>query len=112
MQITAVAASPGSPAPEVSAVWAALATVFDPEVGENVVDLGLVYRVECAPGRIDVDITMTTPACPATGLIAEDAEHAIRAACPDTRAVSVAVVFEPPWSPDRMSERVKKRFGW
>ncbi len=95
-----------------SAVWDALRTVVDPEVGENLVDLGLVYRVECTPEAVAVDITMTTPACPATGSIAEEAELAIRNACPEAREVTVAVVFDPPWTPERMSEEARRRFGW
>ncbi|MCC6211669.1 MAG: metal-sulfur cluster assembly factor [Burkholderiales bacterium] len=100
------------PVPDSAVVWAALETVFDPEIGENVVDLGLVYRVECAPARVEVDMTMTTPACPAAGSIAADAEEAIRRDCPQAREVTVAVVFEPPWAPERMSEPMRKRFGW
>jgi metal-sulfur cluster biosynthetic enzyme len=100
------------PVPDASAVWGALRTVLDPEIGENVVDLGLVYRVECSPSRVDVDMTMTTPACPAAGSIAGDAEEAIRGGCPQARDVNVAVVFDPPWTPERMSEPTRKRFGW
>lgn len=98
--------------PDESAIWDALRTVIDPEVGENIVDLGLVYRVEPRPGAVAVDITMTTPACPAAGSIAEEAEAAIRSACPQAQEVTVEVVFDPPWTPERMSEEVKRRFGW
>ena len=98
--------------PDDAAVWEALRTVMDPEVGESVVDLGLVYRVECAPARVDVDLTMTSPACPLAGSIAEDAERAIRGACPEAREVHVEIVYDPPWTPERMSEAVRKRFGW
>ncbi len=98
--------------PDEAAAWEALRTVLDPEVGENVVDLGLVYRVECAPGRVEVDLTMTSPACPMAGSIAEDAERAIRDACPAAREVRVDVVYEPPWTPERMSEAARRRFGW
>ena len=102
----------GDPVPDAAAVWSALQTVFDPEIGENVVDLGLVYRVECAPARVHVDMTMTTPACPAAGSIAEDAKGAILRDCPQAREVNVAVVFDPPWTPERMSEPMRERFGW
>ncbi|HEX8013359.1 MAG TPA: metal-sulfur cluster assembly factor [Casimicrobiaceae bacterium] len=98
--------------PREASIWEALRTVFDPEVGANVVDLGLVYRVACSPSRVDVDITMTTPACPAAGSIAEEACFAIREACPEARDVNVEVVFDPPWSPERMSDELKKHFGW
>lgn len=98
--------------PDESAVWDALRTVIDPEVGENLVDLGLVYRVACAPGRVEVDLTMTSPACPMAGSIAEEAEQAVRDACPEAHEVRAEVVFEPPWTPERMSEAARKRFGW
>jgi metal-sulfur cluster biosynthetic enzyme len=98
--------------PDESAVWEALRAVTDPEVGENVVDLGLVYRIECGPGRVRVDMTMTSPACPMSGSIAADAEGAVRAACAGVQEVIVAIVFDPPWSPERMSEQVRRRFGW
>lgn len=98
--------------PPEATVWEALRTVPDPEIGENIVDLGLVYRVEPRPDAVEVDITMTTPACPASGSIARAAMAAIRDACPDAPDIKVKVVFMPPWTPDRMSERVKRRFGW
>ena len=100
------------PRPDEAAAWEALRTVIDPEVGENVVDLGLVYRVECSPGRVAVDLTMTSPACPMASSIAGEAEGAIRNACPEARDVRVAVVYDPPWTPERMSESARKRFGW
>ena len=94
------------------AVLDALRTVVDPEVGENIVELGLVYRVACVPSRVEVDLTMTTPACPAAGSIAEEAEAAVRNACGEACEVHVAVVFDPPWTPERMSNALKLRFGW
>ena len=97
--------------PDEAAVWEALRNVFDPEVGENIVDLGLVYRVDTRPGAVEVDIT-TTPACPMSGSIADDAVAAIHAACPEAADVKVDVVFDPPWTPERMAEEVKRRFGW
>jgi metal-sulfur cluster biosynthetic enzyme len=100
------------PTPDEAAVWEALRTVVDPEVGENVVELGLVYRVDCAPGRVEVDLTMTSPACPMAGSIAGDAERAIRDACAQAREVRVAIVYDPPWTPERMSEAARQRFGW
>lgn len=100
------------PVPDASAVWEALRAVFDPEIGESIVDIGLVYGVECGPGRVRVEMTMTTPACPAAGSIAEDAEDAIRRECPAAREVTVDVVFDPPWTPERMSEAMRQRFGW
>ncbi len=99
------------PVPDVSTVWEALRTVFDPEIGENVVDLGLVYRVDCVPAHVHVDLTMTTPACPAAGSIAEEVEEAIRRACPEAREVNVVILFDPPWTPERMSADARKQLG-
>ena len=98
--------------PDESTVWEALRSVADPEVGESVVDLGLIYRVECAPGRVRVEMTMTSPACPMSGSIADEAQSAIRSACEGLPEVSVDIVFDPPWTPERMSEEVRRRFGW
>jgi metal-sulfur cluster biosynthetic enzyme len=102
----------GASLPDESAVWEALRTVIDPEVGESIVDLGLVYRVACAPGEVEVDITMTTPACPAVDAIAEEAGQAVRGAFAQPHEVRVQVVFDPPWTPERMCEGLRQRFGW
>jgi len=102
----------GSPNPDESAVWDALRGVTDPEVGENIVDLGLVYRVACAPESVEIDLTMTSAACPMAGMIADEAERAVRAACPQAGQVRVTLVYEPPWTPERMSEAARRRFGW
>ena len=103
---------PVEPTPDESVVWEALRGVIDPEIGESVVELGLVYRVECGPGRVRVELTMTSPACPMGGSIADDAEGAIREACNEAHDVQVAIVFDPPWTPERMSDGLRQRFGW
>ncbi len=89
----------------------ALRRVIDPEVGLDVVSLGLVYRIEAAGGELDVDLTMTTPACPLGDQIVEDAERRI-AALGGVRAVRVELVWDPPWTPDRMSPEAKQKLGW
>lgn len=93
-------------------VRAALRSVIDPEVGMNVVDLGLVYGIEIAPDRVRVAMTMTTPACPMGSMIAEDAREAIRDIAPEAAEVDVQLVWDPPWDSSRMSEHAKKHFGW
>lgn len=90
----------------------ALCTVDDPEVGMNIVDLGLVYRIDIAPERVRVELTMTTPACPMGELITDNARRAVAAALPQNVAVEVVLVWEPPWTPDRMSESARQTFGW
>ena len=73
--------------PTEDAVREALRAVDDPEVGMNIIDLGLVYRIEIAPERIHVDMTMTTPACPMGSLIIDQARDAIAAIVPDGAGV-------------------------
>lgn len=95
-----------------TAVLDALRRVMDPELGMNVVDLGLVYGVTTAPGRVAVDLTMTSPACPLGSLIVADAEAAIAAATPPGTAIRVSLVWEPPWSPERLSDKARRELGW
>jgi metal-sulfur cluster biosynthetic enzyme len=90
----------------------ALMGVEDPEAGMSVVDLGLVYGISLAPGRIVVEMTMTSPACPASDYIVDEAAAAIRALAPENSDVEVRLVWEPPWTPERMSTEAQKRFGW
>ncbi len=98
--------------PTDAAVWDALRTVNDPEVGMNVVDLGLVYGVTVKGADVRVALTMTSPACPLGDVIVENAAAAIRAAAPAARTVDVALVWDPPWTPDRMSDAARAKFGW
>jgi len=90
----------------------ALRSVDDPEVGMNIVDLGLVYRIDIAAELVRVELTMTTLACPMGDLITENAHRAVRATLPEGVAVEVALVWEPPWTPDMMSESARQTFGW
>jgi metal-sulfur cluster biosynthetic enzyme len=93
-------------------VKAALNMVEDPEAGMSVLDLGLVYGIALEPGKVRVDMTMTSPACPASEYIVDEAVAAIRAVAPEGTEVEVRLVWEPPWSPERMSEDAQQRFGW
>ena len=90
----------------------ALRNVIDPEVGMNVVDLGLIYDIEIGPDRVRVAMTMTTPACPMSSMITEDAREAIRDIAPDGAEIAVDLVWDPPWGPERMTESAKRHFGW
>lgn len=103
---------PQSALPTEERVREALCSVDDPEVGMNIVDLGLVYRIDITPELVRVELTMTTPACPMGDLITENAHRAVSAALPEGVAVEVVLVWEPPWTPDRMSESARQTFGW
>lgn len=101
--------SGGITADEVRAV---LRGVIDPEVGMNIVDLGLVYGVEILANRLHVDLTMTTPACPMGEMILDDAQQALAALVPASVEIDLNLVWDPPWSPDKMSEHAREHFGW
>lgn len=103
---------PHAALPTEERVREALRSVDDPEVGMNIVDLGLVYRIDIAPERVRVELTMTTPACPMGDLITGNADRAVRAALPEDVAVEVALVWDPPWTPELMSESARQTFGW
>ncbi|MGD2062315.1 MAG: metal-sulfur cluster assembly factor [Nitrospirota bacterium] len=90
----------------------ALREVIDPEVGVNVVDLGLLYGIELEGAEVRVRLTMTSPACPLGAHLREQVESAIRRHCPDAGIVTVDLVWDPPWSPERMSDEAKRALGW
>lgn len=92
-------------------VRAALRHVIDPEVGMNIVDLGLVYGIDITPESVHVRMTMTTPACPMGSMIVDEARQAIGAIAPAAK-IDVQLVWEPPWDSAMMSEQAKKHFGW
>jgi metal-sulfur cluster biosynthetic enzyme len=90
----------------------ALRAVIDPEIGMNVVDLGLVYEAAVRDGDVHVALTMTTPTCPLGESICDEAERAIRQSVPGVKSVSVDLVREPPWQPSMMSTAARERLGW
>ncbi len=89
----------------------ALREVIDPELGLDVVELGLVYDVVVEGGDVRVALTMTTAACPLGEHIASEAEERVRGVEGVVHA-RVDLVWDPPWSPARMSERAKTALGW
>jgi metal-sulfur cluster biosynthetic enzyme len=90
----------------------ALAEVIDPELGENLVELGLVYGICISGGRIQVDLTLTTPGCPLHASLHAAAERSIRLMVPTAEQVSINLVFEPRWTPDRISQPARQRLGF
>lgn len=92
-------------------VLEALKDVYDPEIPVNIVDLGLVYRVDVNDeNEVEVDMTLTAPGCGMGPYIGQQAEWRI-AELDEVEDVKVNVVFEPPWTPDRISEDGKKLLG-
>lgn len=92
---------------------AALHDVLDPETGINLVDLGLIYGVEwdSATGDVEVQMTFTTPSCPAGEVMTEGVERRL-SLVPGVRAVRVEVSFEPRWTPERITEEGRRALGW
>ena len=90
----------------------ALKTVVDPEIGVNIVDLGLIYHVEIKPEEFYIQLTMTSPACPLHGVITRDMDKTLRQAFPDLGPMTIELVWEPPWSPEMMSATAKTQLGW
>ena len=88
-------------------IVAALKTVFDPEIPADIYELGLIYKVDITDERaVDVTMTLTTPNCPAAGELPTMVENAI-ASVPGVGAVNINLVWEPAWSPDRMSDEAR-----
>src|SRR5271169_4803506 len=95
---------PGTTVAFWDAVADALRTVHDPEIPVNIYDLGLVYRLDIAEnGNVAIDMTLTAPACPVAGTMPGLVADAV-AAVPGVGEVVVTLVWDPPWTPDRMSD--------
>ena len=93
---------------ETATLWSALEEVMDPEVPVSLVDLGLIYDVRMVDGRVEVDLSFTATACPAMGFIQEDIRERLLSE-PGVVEVATRIVWEPPWTPDRISETGKRQ---
>jgi metal-sulfur cluster biosynthetic enzyme len=98
------------PVAEQEAILAALRTVKDPELNVNVVDLGLVYTIQAHDDQVDVEMTLTSPACPAGPEILRGAVTALEKLEGVSKA-NVKLVMSPPWSPDRMTDAARDELG-
>ena len=88
-------------------IVAALKTVFDPEIPADIYELGLIYKVDIKDDRtVDVEMTLTTPNCPAAGELPQMVENAV-ASVPGVGIVNVNLVWDPAWTPDRMSDEAR-----
>ena len=96
--------------PDQDAIVDALKTVIDPELNVNIVDLGLIDTVQSRQDEVDVEMTLTTPACPAGPEILHNAVAALEKLEGVVKA-NVKLVMSPPWSPDRMTDAARDELG-
>jgi FeS assembly SUF system protein len=91
----------------------ALKNVYDPEIPVNIVDLGLIYKLEVdeQTGVIKILMTLTAPGCPMGNYIISDAEVVIKS-LDGVKDVQIELTYDPPWSPEMMSEESKKELGY
>jgi metal-sulfur cluster biosynthetic enzyme len=89
----------------------ALREVIDPELGINVVDLGLVYGVQVEEHSARITMTMTSPACPLRDYIQDLVESTVSARVPDAQRVIVEIVTDPPWTEDLMTDAARRQLG-
>ncbi|HVZ14445.1 MAG TPA: SUF system Fe-S cluster assembly protein [Bauldia sp.] len=93
-------------------IVAALKTVYDPEIPADIYELGLIYRVDIDDNRnIDIDMTLTAPGCPVAGEMPGWVENAV-SLVPGVNNVTVNMVFDPVWTPDRMSDEARVALDW
>lgn len=97
-------------APEPEALRKALKDVFDPELGYNIVDLGMIYDLAIEDGQVTITMTLTTPGCPASEMI-KGGVHQRLLAIEGVTGVEIDLVWEPPWGPEVMSADAKQHFG-
>jgi metal-sulfur cluster biosynthetic enzyme len=91
-------------------VYGALRECYDPEIPVNIVDLGLIYEISIKPLRVDVKMTLTALGCPMAAEVMTDVrDHLLE--IPGVEDAGVELVYEPPWSPERMSEDARWELG-
>ncbi|KAA0970544.1 SUF system Fe-S cluster assembly protein [Aureimonas fodinaquatilis] len=93
-------------------IIAALKTVYDPEIPADIYELGLIYKIDIEDDRsVDIQMTLTAPGCPVAGEMPIWVENAV-STVEGVQLVRVELVFDPPWTPDRMSEEAQVAVGW
>ncbi len=93
-------------------IIAAIKTVYDPEIPADIYELGLIYRIDIEDDRtVKIDMTLTAPGCPVAGEMPGWVENAVNSV-EGVSGVDVAMTFNPPWTPDRMSEEAQIAVGW
>jgi FeS assembly SUF system protein len=93
-------------------IVSALKTVYDPEIPADIYELGLIYKIDIEDDRsVKIDMTLTAPGCPVAGEMPGWVQNAV-GAVEGVSNVEVAMTFDPPWTPDRMSEEAQVAVGW
>jgi probable FeS assembly SUF system protein SufT len=98
------------------AIWQQLRTVYDPEIPIDIVELGLIYSLqihllESGDRRVTIAMTMTAPGCGMSEILRQEVRRKVLSV-PSVREAEVEVVFDPPWTPDRLSEAARLQLGW
>ncbi len=88
-----------------------LKQIYDPEIPMNIVDLGLIYGFEWAGDDVTLKMTLTAPGCPVAGILAEEIKGAIEKVA-GIHSAKVDMIWDPPWTPERMSSFAKHQFGY
>lgn len=113
-ETVAIAGAPvpaGVPVASHGDIIEALKSVYDPEIPVNIYDLGLIYRLDVTDnGNVSIDMTLTAPACPVAGQLPQQVADAV-AAVPGVGEVEVRLVWDPPWTQERMSEAAQLMLG-
>lgn len=93
-------------------IISALKTVYDPEIPADIYELGLIYKIDIEDDRsVKIEMTLTAPGCPVAGEMPGWVQNAV-SAVEGVSNVEVDMVFDPPWTPDRMSEEAQVALGW
>ena len=90
-----------------AAITAALTRVVDPEIALSIVDIGLIYGVSVDESALRVRLTMTSAACPVTDVVVDDVRHELAGVAPAGVPIEVDLVWDPPWTPERLSPRAR-----
>lgn len=93
-------------------LYKALQSVIDPEIGENLIDLGLIYGIRIQDNIARVTFTMTSYACPMSELVIEDIHESLRKTLADNIEIDLDLVWEPAWEPSMIESEARKRLGW
>lgn len=97
---------------EAQRIYDSLQTVIDPEIGENLIDLGLIYDINVNNGIARITFTMTSYACPMSEMVIEDIHDTVSKVLHDGEELELDLVWEPAWEPSMMNAEAKARLGW